>query len=211
MSDIDPQTFVKISNNPVTKVQNRLMRYIRVTDNDHPFITTSGKVTNFYIDCKKYLATPENLKAVVNEMIFKLSEEQLNLTKAFCTTESGGIPLVTYLSLRCGVPYFYFRKKTSDHGLGKDIEGRIKSPAIYVDDVLTTGMTFKKKLPLIQSQGIEILAYLCIVNRSNKNYIMTTPTDKDSHDIDKSIPIISLFHWQDEDLYRMLPAKPKVE
>jgi len=192
--------FLLTATNPITKLQNKLLRYVRVTTDDKPFITTSGKVTKYYIDCKKYLATPENLKAVINQLIMSVNDRDFNEIKAFCTTESGGIPLVTYLSLRTGQPYFYFRKKTSDHGLGKDIEGRIKSPALYVDDVLTTGQTFIKKLQLIKDSGIDIIGYLCIVNRSNKTHIVSTPDD----DLNKMIPIISLFHWQDEDLDRLM-------
>jgi orotate phosphoribosyltransferase len=74
---------------------------------------------------------------------------------------------------------FVVRKQAKDHGLGKLIEGAIRSGdrALIVDDVLTSGGSLLKAVGSAREAGLVVTHALVIVDRKEQNGRMKVEQD----------------------------------
>src|SRR3546814_7095612 len=69
--------------------------------------------------------------------------------------ELGGIPIVTALSMRAGLPALFVRKKAKEYGTcklaeGPDVEGR---RVTLIEDVITTGGAVRDATNALRERG----------------------------------------------------------
>jgi len=82
--------------------------------------------------------------------------------------EMGGIPIVTVLSARTGLPALFVRKKAKDYGTcklaeGPDVSGR---RVTLVEDVITTGGAVRDATHALREAGAVVEVVLCAIDRS---------------------------------------------
>ncbi len=134
------------------------------------FILSSGKKSNYYLDCRKITLTPEGVYYTAKIFLDMVKSEPLD---AIGGPTLGADPMVGALgvvSFQNGTPVntFIIRKESKAHGGKKQIEGpELKSGAtvVVIDDVATTGKAFLHALDVLDGAGIKVKTCLCIIDR----------------------------------------------
>ena len=127
------------------------------------FQLRSGQMAGHYFDKYLFEADP-GLLAPVAELAAGLIPAG---TDVLAGLELGGIPLVTAISLRTGLPVAFVRKEAKAYGTAKlaegaDIDGRV---VVVVEDVLTTGGQVVASTRELRARGAVVDTVLCVIDR----------------------------------------------
>lgn len=158
---------------PIKGMKERLIRLIyekAFRYSETPcFKLTSGKVSNYYFNCKTVTLSPEGLYLIGNiiyEMIAPLE------VKAIGGLTLGADPIamaVSYTSYLRGNPIeaFVVRKQPKQHGTMQWIEGNVKEgdSVVVVDDVITTGSSTIKAITHLKESGVFVKKVVVLVDR----------------------------------------------
>jgi orotate phosphoribosyltransferase len=137
--------------------------------NTADFKLASGRMSNFYIDCRKVTHNAEG-KYLIGNIIF-------NMIKDLPIAAIGGLTLgadpiaaaVAYTAFLNKKPVnsFVVRKEQKEHGLKKLVEGDVQagSRVVIVDDVITTGGSTIKAITAAQAEGLEVEMVIVLVDR----------------------------------------------
>jgi orotate phosphoribosyltransferase len=138
------------------------------------FTLTSGKTSDFFIDCKPTVLSAEG-HALVGELLLDAASRVQARVDAVAGVELGGCPLASAVSLtsfRAGRPLdaVYVRKQAKGHGTKKLLEGadRLAPGAglLVLEDTVTTGGSTLRAVESIREHGFEVVGVLAIVDRS---------------------------------------------
>ncbi len=136
------------------------------------FTLTSGKKSDFYIDCKQTTLSAEGAY-LCGKLLFELIKKEGDL-KAVGGMTLGADPLVTAVSVvsflqGAPIPAFIIRKEPKGHGTGSWIEGKSNIQAgsfvALVEDVVTTGGTLIKAIERTQIEGYKVGGVFALVDR----------------------------------------------
>jgi len=148
------------------------------------FILTSGKESDFYIDCRPVTLHPEGAY-LVGKLLFDRLKSSLDKVQGVGGPTMGADPIATAVSLVSylegkPIPAFLIRKEAKKHGRGLWIEGIQNLPegteVAIVEDVVTTGGSTMKAIERAKEEGLKVARVLAIVDRdeggreSLKNY-----------------------------------------
>jgi orotate phosphoribosyltransferase len=128
------------------------------------FTLRSGQASSEYFD--KYLfETDPALLARVAAQMERLLPADVELLGGL---EMGGIPIVTALSARTGLPALFVRKKAKDYGTcklaeGPDVTGRTVT---LIEDVITTGGAVRDATRALRDAGAIVQLVVCAIDRS---------------------------------------------
>jgi orotate phosphoribosyltransferase len=133
------------------------------------FKLVSGRMSNYYFNCKAVTLNPEGM-CLVGNIIFDMIEK-LNV-KAIGGLTLGADPIsyaVAYTSYLKDKPIaaFVVRKTAKAHGTMQWIEGNVKKGdrVVIVDDVITTGRSTIEAINKAEDEGLEIAKIICLVDR----------------------------------------------
>jgi orotate phosphoribosyltransferase len=164
--------------------QKNLLDYISEIVKIGDFILSSGKKSNFYIDCKEIMLKPDVMVHIannINHITYGLSYSLV------AGVTSGADPIVCSCVLCNKNNGLFIRKKQKDYGTKKLIEGSYSknNEVLIVDDVLTTGNSI-------------IYAYETLIEHNLKPVGVVVIVDRQENDMDKlkeilQIPIFSIF------------------
>jgi len=137
---------------------------------DQPiFKLASGKMSNYYIDCRKTTHSCEG-KFLLGQMIFSLIKN-LNV-QAIGGLTMGADPIAccvsqTAYSFSKNLASFSIRKEQKDHGMKKLVEGDVKPGdcVVIVDDVITTGGSTIKAIEAARAEGLQVIMAIALVDR----------------------------------------------
>jgi orotate phosphoribosyltransferase len=138
------------------------------------FTLTSGRESDFFIDCKPAVLTAEGHR-LVGRVLLDAIEGLGARPDAVAGVELGGCPLASAVSLTSaleGRPLdaLYVRKAKKGHGTGRLVEGaeRIEAGAkiVIVEDTVTTGGSTLRAVESLNAEGFEVAAVLAVVDRS---------------------------------------------
>ena len=144
-------------------------------DPNKGFRLASGLTSPYYVDCRALMAQPS-----ARALVARLAWQSLNHLPIDCIggLEIGAISIATTISdyAYTATPRqewrtFVVRKQPKDHGLGKLIEGVVKSSdrALIVDDVLTSGGSLLKAVAAARAAGLVVTHALVIVDRKEQD------------------------------------------
>ena len=144
-----------------------LIRDKGIVVEDKPFTLSSGKTSQYYYDLKQAILTPEGLNLVRDLGLVIVKGLK---AKSVGGLESGSIPFATTISARSHgtanpMQSFFVRKQAKEHGRRKWIEGNIESPAVIVDDVITTGKSALDAVKKLEETDCKVIAVVAIVDR----------------------------------------------
>ena len=134
---------------------------------------SSGKESDFYIDCKKTALTGEG-HYLIGRLLLEAIRKDAPGAKAVGGLTLGADPLASAVSLMSylsGTPLsaFIVRKEPKGHGTGQWIEGLslIESGAgvAVVEDVVTTGGSTLKACERVQAEGLKVAHVFALVDR----------------------------------------------
>ncbi|MEM3669781.1 MAG: orotidine 5'-phosphate decarboxylase / HUMPS family protein [Nitrososphaerota archaeon] len=132
-----------------------------------PIRLSSGKLSNYYIDCRAIYSDPDSRQIIVKSM-FRLIKRKMGKERfKVVTTASAGIPLASIIADKFGVGLIYYRADKKEYGLSKKIEGIIKDGDYFVgvDDLTTTGKTALECIKAVREKGGIIDKYFVIFDR----------------------------------------------
>ena len=136
-------------------------------------VLSSGKESNFYIDCKKTALLAEG-HYLVGHLFFEAIRKLAPQAVGIGGLTMGADPLASAVSLvshEQGHPLhaFYVRKEPKGHGTGQWIEGlgafATGAKVAIVEDVVTTGASTIKAIERARAEGLEPIGVFALVDR----------------------------------------------
>lgn len=133
------------------------------------FKLVSGRMSNYYFDCKAVTLHPEGMYLIGN-LIFDMIKD--SDVKGIGGLTLGADPIanaVAYTSYLKDKPIeaFVVRKTAKAHGTMQWIEGNVKKGdrVVIVDDVITTGKSTIEAINKAKEAGLEIVRVITLVDR----------------------------------------------
>jgi len=133
------------------------------------FRLASGKMSNYYIDCRKATHSAEG-KHIIGTIIFELIKG--TRAQAVGGLTMGADPIacsVSHISYLNNSPLssFTVRKEPKAHGLKNQVEGDVQAGdrVVIVEDVITTGGSTIKAIEAAQREGLEVVKVIALVDR----------------------------------------------
>ena len=136
-------------------------------------ILTSGKESDFYIDCRPVTLHPEGAY-LVGKLLFERLQNSREAVQGVGGMTMGADPIATAVSLISflegrPVPAFIIRKEPKKHGRGLWVEGINNLPegtaVAIVEDVVTTGGSTIKAIERAREEGLKVVQVLALVDR----------------------------------------------
>jgi orotate phosphoribosyltransferase len=136
-------------------------------------VLSSGRESDFYIDCKKTVLTAEG-HVLVGRELFALIRERTPDAVGVGGLTMGADPLASAVALTSfleGHPLhaFYVRKEPKGHGTGQWIEGLTAfasgAKVAIVEDVVTTGASTLKAIERARAEGLVPVGAFALVDR----------------------------------------------
>lgn len=136
-------------------------------------VLSSGKESDFYVDCKKTALLAEG-HWLVGRLLFDAIRRETPEAVAVGGLTMGADPLASAVSLVShlgGSPLhaFLVRKEPKGHGTGQWIEGLSAlgrgAKVAIVEDVITTGASAIKAIERARAEGLEPVAAFALVDR----------------------------------------------
>lgn len=136
-------------------------------------ILSSGKPSNFYIDCKQAVLTAEGhflVGSLINDLLVELEPT----VRAVGGLTMGADPIASAVATlswhrQRPIAAFYVRKEAKGHGTQKWIEGdknvMAGTPVAIVEDVCTTGSSTLKAIERARLHGLDVRRVFTLVDR----------------------------------------------
>jgi orotate phosphoribosyltransferase len=140
------------------------------------FILSSGKKSNFYIDCRKATLHPQGAKLIGKIILEKIKGLKVDAVGGLTL---GADPIVGAVITLGDIPGFIVRKKEKEHGTKQKIEGHIEKGwnVVIVEDVATTGASALQAIEAAEAAGAKVVKVVSVVDREEgatealKNYV----------------------------------------
>ncbi len=135
------------------------------------FTLASGRVSDFYVDCRLTTMSPDGLV-----LVGPVAHAML-VGSGWVVDSVGGLTMgadpvsyaIAYASAQAGVPVrcFAVRKEPKGHGMGKRIEGSFRrgDRVVVIEDSMTTGGSAMNAAAAIRAEGGEVVGALTLVDR----------------------------------------------
>jgi orotate phosphoribosyltransferase len=129
----------------------------------------SGKMSNYYIDCRKTTYSPEGQYLVGNiifEMIKDLKIDAIGGLTMGADPISCSVAFASHTH-KNDIGSFAIRKERKEHGMQKQVEGDVKEGdrVVIIDDVITTGGSTVKAIEAAKREGLDIVKVIVLVDR----------------------------------------------
>jgi len=165
---------------------------------DDRFELSSGKRSNFYIDCKTTTMRSEAMPYVARAVLAHFPAD----ADAVGGLTLGADAIAGATAFYCQtigrhVDSFTVRKSAKSHGMMKFIEGCPGARVVVVDDVVTTGGSTIDAIRKCRDAGIQVVAVVALVDREEGGM------DAVRAEAGPGIPVSAVFtrsdleaHWQ---------------
>lgn len=145
----------------------------RLSFEQREVVLSSGRTSNFYVDCKQTSLSAEG-HFLVGQVSRAVVERVWPEAEAVGGLTMGADPLASATSLVsfiAGKPLhaFYIRKEPKGHGTGQWIEGgknlRKDMKVVVLEDVVTTGASTLRAIERARGGGLDVLGVIALVDR----------------------------------------------
>ena len=145
-----------------------LARSFKYSDNP-PFTLASGRLSNFYFNCKPTTLDPEGMN-LIGTIVF-------DMVKGYDITAAGGLTLgadpianaLALISYQQGKPIksFIVRKDVKAHGTKSAVEGNVATgeKVLIIDDVITTGGSTITAIEQARGAGLIVERVITLIDR----------------------------------------------
>ena len=136
-------------------------------------ILSSGKESDFYIDCRPVTFHPEGAY-LVGKLLYERIKHSVPAVQGVGGPTLGADPMITAISLTSywegnPIPAFVIRKEPKKHGRGLWIEGIDNLPegsaVAIVEDVVTTGASTLNAIQRAKEAGLQVVKVMALVDR----------------------------------------------
>ncbi len=129
----------------------------------------SGAKSDFYIDGRMVAVAPESAYLIGEVLFEELQDLEFDAVGGLAV---GAVPLTTALVISCHhhdrpVEGFWVRAQAKEHGMQKQIEGRLPENAsvVILEDVVTSGGSSLKAIEAVEAAGARVVAIVALVDR----------------------------------------------
>lgn len=128
------------------------------------FTLSSGKKSDFYVDCRKVTLHPKGAKLIGKIILDKIKGQKVD---AIGGLTLGADPITSAVVALGEIPGFIVRKKAKEHGTQQKIEGLIESgwKVVIVEDVATTGTSALQAIEAAEAAGAKVIKVISVVDR----------------------------------------------
>lgn len=133
------------------------------------FTLASGKISDYYLDCRLVTLDPEGLYYFSRLILEELRETSVAAVGGLTLGAdpiAAGVATLSHLEGR-PLRAFIIRKEAKAHGTQKSIEGELSAgeSVAVVDDVMTTGGSVKQAIGEVERIGAKVAKVICLVDR----------------------------------------------
>ncbi|MCP4446697.1 MAG: orotate phosphoribosyltransferase [Myxococcales bacterium] len=162
---------------------------------ERPVVLSSGRKSNFYIDCKQTSLTAEG-HFLIGQIFCAAIEKHAPTAEAIGGLTLGADPLASATATTSyigGRPLqaFLIRKEAKGHGTEEYLEGmsnlRSGMPVVILEDVVTTGASTIKAIERARAAGLDVVLALALVDRDEGG----------REKVEEHAPLLSLFTRHD--------------
>ncbi|MHB8482522.1 MAG: orotate phosphoribosyltransferase [Nitrospiria bacterium] len=133
------------------------------------FKLVSGKMSQYYINCKKTTYNAEAMNLIGEILYEKVSRMNVDGIGGLTLGADPIAFAVSMVSFQKGKPVhaFVIRKKPKEHGLKYSIEGNLEGmrKVVIVEDVVTTGQSTIEAITRAKEANLEIVKIIALVDR----------------------------------------------
>ena len=128
------------------------------------FTLSSGKKSDFYVDCRKVTLHPQGAKLIGRIILEKIKGLKVD---AIGGLTLGADPITSAVVTLGNIPGFIVRKKAKEHGTQQRIEGLIQKgwKVVIVEDVATTGASTLQAIEAAEAAGAKVIKVISVVDR----------------------------------------------
>ena len=145
-----------------------------IFDDEEPIKLSSGQTSSYYFDIKLLTGDSKGINLVAKVLYDKI--KTIGKISSVGGKESGSIPLATAVSLiseredpNSPIQSFFIRKEPKKHGMRRRLEGKIVSPVLVIDDVVTSGKSALDALDYLgELEDIDVNCVLTVIFRGKK-------------------------------------------
>jgi orotate phosphoribosyltransferase len=133
------------------------------------FKLVSGRMSRFYVNCKATTLSARGMYLVGHLMFNEIKDSPVSAVGGL-TFGADPIAVATAFASEINakpVNAFSIRKTRKDHGIIRWVEGTVQSgqSVVIIDDVATTGGSTIKAIERAQSEGLEVVKSVILVDR----------------------------------------------
>lgn len=133
------------------------------------FKLVSGKMSQYYINCKNTTLTPKGMFLAGNLVFESIKDTGISAVGGLTFGADPIAVAAAFASELKNQPInaFSIRKEKKDHGISKWLEGDIKkdSRVAIIDDVATTGGSTIKAIERAKAEGLDVVKAVILVDR----------------------------------------------
>jgi orotate phosphoribosyltransferase len=134
-----------------------------------PFKLASGGTSDYYLDMKPTMFSPEGLNLIADIVYDMLREDRS--VDAVGGLELGALPITNAVSMRSWadrpIDGFVVRKEKKGHGTDRKIDGNFRpnSKVVLFEDVTTRGGSVMEAVHAVRARGATVTKIITIVDR----------------------------------------------
>ena len=133
---------------------------------DGHFILSSGLHSSQYIQCAQLLSKPFMAEKICLSLAEKIKKETINVN-LIVAPAMGGIVIGYEIGRLLNKETIFAERTNNKFTFRRGFEINKNSKVLIVEDVITTGKSSLECSKLVEEQGGEVIAYACIIDRSN--------------------------------------------
>lgn len=123
----------------------------------HPFTWASGLKSPLYCDNRLTLSYPA-IRKQIRFWLCDLVNERFPKVEQIAAVATGAIAHGMAVADQLDLPFLYVRPEPKGHGLGKQIEGRLREvPTVVIEDLISTGKSSLAAVRAIREAGAEVV------------------------------------------------------
>lgn len=130
---------------------------------NNPFTWTSGWRSPIYCDSRLTILYPELRRKIAGTMSDHINQHYPDIS-VLTGTSTAGIPHTAWIADRLNIPMSYVRAKAKAHGMGNQIEGRVRKSehTVVIEDLISTGGSALSVIEALEFIGAHVDALMTI-------------------------------------------------
>jgi len=145
------------------------------------FLLTSGRHSDLYFEKFRLLEQPALLERLVGTMLANLPREAVGAAQVVVGPTLGGVIVAYEAARQLGVRALYAEREGDGRAFRRGSLLEPNTPALVVDDVLTTGTSIREVLALLEGYQAQVVGIGVLIDRSESPLAFGAPLMRALH------------------------------